>query len=154
MGDFRIIRNEAHNHFKEYGDLIKFKDGVDANNSYDVIRGALTKYAYNRVGKDWMDAEDCVQDAYVSVIITAKVNEFFNFAGLYKIWLDRAIRDKRIEKRRINEIMIEDMEVEGADGLTLIDLAEGNAPTPELLIEIQTRVDEIMTSSNKLMGQL
>ena len=150
LRDEEVIRYAAHEHFLEHGDRVKFKEGLDAHASYDTIRGALTRYAYNRVGKDWQDAEDCVQDAYVSVLLTAKVNEFFNFSGLYKIWLDRAIRDKRIEKRRINEIIIEDVEIDGADGLTLIDLAEGDSPTPELLIEIQTKVDGIMTSSNKL----
>ena len=149
MTDKRVLE-AADAHFREGADKVKFKDGNDANAAYDVLRGPLTIYAYARVGRDWMDAEDCVQDAYVKVLETAKVNEFFNFGGLYKIWLDRAIRDKRTENRRQGEVIVEDEEVEGSGGLTLVDVAESIEATPELVLAAQTRVDDIMALSNTM----
>ena len=143
----QIIRDAAETHFREGGDKVKFKSGDDANAAYDTVRGPLTVYAYNRVGKDWMDAEDCVQDAYVKIFETAKVNEFFNFGGLYKIWLDRAIRDKKRENRRQGEVLIEE---ENNEGLSYIDLAESNEAQPDLLMETQARVDDLMEFSNTL----
>ena len=144
-----IVVMAAHDHFKEHGDKIKAKTKHDPHASYDVVRGYLTKYAYRRLGRSWQDAEDAVQDAYVKVLETAKVNEFFNFGGLYKIWLDRAIRDIRIEKRKSSEVISEDEQVEGADGLTLIDLAASEDAPTDLLVEVQERVDSLMTTTNK-----
>jgi len=146
----KIVLDKAEAHFAEKGDRIRFKKGHDAHSAYDVLRGPLTRYAYSRVGKDWQDAEDCVQDAYVKVLETAKVNKFFNFGGLYKIWLDRAIRDKRIDKRRIGEVIVEDQEVKDAGGLTIVDVAEGDEPSPTLLAETQALVDDIMNLSNHM----
>jgi len=148
--DKQVVIDAAETHFAESGDKIKFKEGNDAHAAYEVLRGPLTRYAYPRVGRDWQDAEDCVQDAYVKVLETAKVNKFFNFGGLYKIWLDRAIRDKRIDNRRMGEVIVEDQEVEGTGGLTLVGVAEGVEPAPPLLLETQVMVDNIMEVSNNM----
>jgi len=152
-GDSILILDAAEEHFREKGDKVKVKTGNDPHAVYDVLRGHLTRYAYGRVGKDWMDAEDCVQDAYVSTITTAKVNEFFNFGGLYKIWLDRAIRDKNKEKRKAGEVIVEDQEV-GVEGLTLVDIAESELAPPDYIMEVQGRVDDIMEISNGLKPKI
>ncbi len=146
----KLVFDEALAHFAMKGDRIKMKDGNDAHSSYDVLRGPLTLYAYSRVGRDWQDAEDCVQDAYVKVLETAKPNALFNFGGLYKIWLDRAIRDKRIDKRRMGEVIVEDQEVREAGGLSIVDLAESEDADPELLLQTQDLVDDIMELSNSM----
>ena len=148
--DEEVIRGEAHIHFMEHGDKVKIKTEHDPHSSYDVLRGYLTKYAYGRLGRNWQDAEDATQDAYVKVLETAKVNEFFNFGGLYKIWLDRAIRDIRIENRKSNDLFVDNDEVEGGEGLTIIDLAESEDAPTDLLLSIQTRVNAIMDTTNKL----
>ncbi len=145
-----IIRQEAKKHFLEYGDKVKAKVGEDPHSSYDVHRGYLTKYAYTKLGRNWQDAEDAVQAAYVSVLETAKVNEFFVFGGLYKIWLDRAIRDVRIGNRRSNDLFIDNDAVEGGEGLTLIDLAESEEPPTELLLEVQSKVNFLIERTNEL----
>ena len=143
-----IIRDAAKEHFIENGDRAQFKEGDNANAAYDTVRGPLSRYAYNRVGKDWMDAEDCVQDAYVKVLETAKVNEFFNFGGLYKIWLDRAIRDKRIDRRRQGDVLVEEMA--DKDGGSFIEMAESHDASPDFLMEMQGKVDAIMELSNQM----
>ncbi len=145
-----LIRMAANEHFLEHGDKIKQKKNkTDAHAVYDVLRGYLTKYAFRRVGKSWMDAEDVVQDAYVKVLETAKMNEFFNFGGLYKIWLDRSISAKLRDKSKLAEIVFED-QVMDEEGLTTIELAEGEWAPPELLIDVQNRVNEIMDRSNAM----
>jgi len=146
--DEGLIRHEAHQHFLLDGDKVKAKAVSTAHSSYDVLRGRLTKYAYGRLDRNWQDAEDAVQAAYVKVLETAKITPFFNFGGLYKIWLDRAIRDIKIRDKKYEDVISEDREIPDTGGLTLIDLAEGDAPDTALLLEMQARINNLIDKSN------
>lgn len=146
----KIVRQAAEAHFRKLGDKVKLKSESNPHAAYDVVRGQISRYAYPRVGYNWMDAEDAVQDAYVKVLETAKANEFFNFGGLYKIWLDRAISKVLADQRQKGLVITEDAVVDHEHGLTLIDTAESSDPEAELLMEMQERVDHIMEVSNRL----
>ena len=148
--DEEHIRYDAHEHFLKGGDKVKTKGSFDAHAVYDVVRGDLTKYAYNRLGRNWMDAEDAVQDAFVNTIRTAKVNPLYNFGGLYKIWLDRAISKIRSENARREDVFVDCLESEDEEGLSLIDLAESCDPSSELLLEVQEKVDKLMSLTNAI----
>lgn len=135
-------------HFQKYGDTIRFKDGGNPNASYDVIRGEATKYAYGRL-KSWQDAEDAVQEAYLRLLERAK-DEKENIGGLFKVILDHIIIDFFRKDTRDEDINVPNDVIAGTDGLTLVDLAEGDELDPAHLLEIEERVKEIMDATNKM----
>lgn len=141
-----VINYEAEQHFKRNGDRIK---EVNNNENFTIHRGYLTKYAARRLDMNWQDAEDVVQDAYVKVLETAKVNELFNFAGLYKIWLDRCISDKKIINKRTESTFVEDVIIDERDQLSLIDLAESEDASQEILLDLQERVNRFVENTNR-----
>ena len=98
----------AESHFREHGDSVQFNKGGNPNASYDVVRGDLTVYAYARL-KDWMDAEDAVQEAYVRVL--AAEAEPQNFGGIYKIVLDHTMSDMQRHDKVVAANISEDKEV-------------------------------------------
>lgn len=146
----RLLFQEAETHFREHGDSIKFKDDGNPNASYDVVRGDLTVYAYGRT-KDWMDAEDAVQEAYLRVLENGK-EENLNFGGLYKITLDHCIVSKHRRDGVRNNVEVEDEFTydEDENRLSLIEQAVGNEADPLQLMEVQEKIDYIMEKSNKM----
>jgi len=145
-----LVFKEAEAHFKEHGDSVQFKSGHTPNATYDVIRGDLTAYAYSKL-KDWMDAEDAVQESYCRVLAHAKP-EGLNFGGLFKTTLDHIILDMFRRDAVKEHIREEDYNDPDNEGMSLIELAEGNEVEPELVLEIQEKVNFIMNQSN-LMPQ-
>lgn len=143
----KVVRRDAEYHFKAQGDKVVVKGGFDPHAVYDVLRGTLTRYAYTKL-ENWMDAEDAVQDAYVNVLRTAKVNEFYNFGALYKIWLDRAIGNIKKERYDRQEVFIEFDDDDSP--LPLEELIEGDEPSSELLMEVQARINKLLQSTNTM----
>ncbi len=86
------VHSEVEQHWRKNGDIIMFKKKLGA--SYDMIRGDLTKYAYGAL-RNWMDAEDAVQDAYFHILTYPPKGEGHNFGGLFKLTLDRKIEEIR-----------------------------------------------------------
>ena len=140
------IIQEIELHWKQYGDFHKFKDlEVD---SYDMMRGKLTKYAFGKL-RNWMDAEDAVQEAYVHALTYPPRGEGHNFAGLYKLYLDRAIVDVKNRNYNRNNVLQEDMYIE-EEGLGTIDLAESTDMSPDQIVDIIHQTDLIMDMSDSL----
>jgi RNA polymerase sigma factor (sigma-70 family) len=142
-----LIRQEAEAHFREHGDTIEFKAGGNPNASYETIRGDLTVYAYGRT-KDWLDAEDAVQETYCRILEQDRYPQGRNFGGLFKVILDAVIVDMYRHDNAREHINEEDQYDE--EGVSLIELAEGNEVEPAMLLEVQEKVNFIMNSSNKM----
>lgn len=143
-----LIFQQAEVHYKEHGDTIKFATVENPNASYEVIRGDVTGYAYTRL-KDWQDAEDAVMEAYTRILEQDRY-EGVNFGGLFKVVLDAVIADmfrRDIVREHINE---EDYRDEDNEGLSIVELAEGDEVDPERVLEIQEKVNYIMNQSNRM----
>lgn len=145
------LHKEAEEHFREHGDAVQFKQGGNPNASYDVIRGDLTVYAYGRT-KDWMDAEDAVQEAYVRMLATDV--EVDNFTGLFKIMLDHTIIDQQRKDNVREHINVdEEISIAGDDDVrqeSLIAQAESLEADPLQLLEVQEKINWIMEKSNSM----
>lgn len=138
------VAKEIEYHWSINGDKINFKKGADR--TYDMIRGNLTRYAYSRL-RDWFDAEDAVQEAYVHALTYPPHGDHHNFGGLMKLWLDQSIVLVRLRKqnrlRSEEEDTIEEEE-------SYIDKAESPDVPPERLIDIVGQTDVIMDMSEAL----
>lgn len=143
-----LLNSEAEAHFKEHGDVVKFKEDGNPNASYEVIRGDVTRYAYGRL-KDWQDAEDAVQEAYARILESGK-EEGLNFGGLFKIVLDHTMMDMFRKDKVREHINEEDAVVPETNGQSLVELAEGEEVDPLRMLEMQERINFIMEHSNKL----
>lgn len=143
------LLQEAEKHFRKHGDSIQFKKGGNPNASYDVIRGDLTVYAYGRT-KDWMDAEDAVQEAYVRMLETDV--EVENFAGLFKIMLDHTVVDQQRKDNVREHINVDEETTIGWDDderqESLVAKAESLEADPLQLLEVQEKINWIMERSN------
>ncbi len=53
-------------HAEQHLDRIKFP--TNKGKDYIMERGRYTKQAYGRLGRNWMNAEDCVQEAYLKLL--------------------------------------------------------------------------------------
>jgi len=142
-----LIHKEAEAHFKAHGDTIEFKKGGNPNASYETIRGNLTAYAYSRT-KDWLDAEDAVQETYCRILEQARYPEG-NFGGLFKVVLD-AVVVGQFRREAAREHIHEEDKYDPDEGISLIELAEGDEVGPDRVLEIQEKVNFIMESSNKM----
>ena len=146
------LRQEAEKHFREHGDYIQFKQGGNPNDAYDVVRGDLTVYAYGRT-KDWMDAEDAVQETYVRML-EKDTPEELNFGGMYKTVLDGVIVDmKRKENTRADITVDEEFTIADGDDVrqeSLVGQAESLAGEPDQILEIQEKINWIMEKSNRM----
>lgn len=146
----RRLHQEAEKHFREHGDTVQFKEGGNPNASYDVIRGDLTVYAYGRT-KDWMDAEDAVQETYARVLEYGKEDDL-NFGGLFKTTLDNEISRQMSKDGRKSDINVDEELYVRDDGdghvESLVALAESTDADPLQLLEMQEKVDWIMEKSN------
>ena len=132
-------------HYNRHGDVIKFKQSD--NNSYDMVRGQLTKYAYGKL-KDWQLAEDAVQDSYLRLLKYPPQGEEKYFAGIFKITLDRAIaRIISIEMKKGAVIEEEDLTDEDE---SVIERAASDELTPDKVLEIEGMVNFVMDKSDKL----
>ena len=138
------IHKEIEDHWQINGDKIKFKDLESA--SYDVIRGNLTRYAYGRL-KDWMDAEDAVQEAYVHALTYPPKGDHHNFGGLMKLWLDQSIILVRARKNNRSSVEEED-DIESEQGG--IENSESNDLIPEQIFDIVGQTDLIMDMTDNL----
>lgn len=139
------INQEIEDHWYVNGDRLKFKDLESA--SYDVIRGNLTRYAYGRLDRNWMDAEDAVQEAYVHALTYPPKGSNHNFGGLMKLWLDQAI--VLVRARKNNRSMVEeedDIETEQGG----IENSESNDLVPEQIFDIVGQTDLIMDMTDGL----
>ena len=58
--------NDITAHAEEHLDRIKFP--INNGKDYIIERGKYTKMAYGRLQKNWQNAEDAVQDAYISIL--------------------------------------------------------------------------------------
>lgn len=136
------INQEIEAHWDKNGDGIKFKK--KASESYDVIRGALTKYAFGRL-RSWQDAEDAVQDAYIHVLTYPPQGDGHNFGGLYKLYLDRsiaAVRAARFNRAAVEEEDdIEESKTEGKESSDLL---------PDQALDLVGQTNLIMDMSNIL----
>lgn len=143
------LHQEAEEHFRKHGDSVQFKQGGNPNASYDVIRGDLTVYAYGRT-KDWMDAEDAVQEAYVRMLDTDV--EVENFAGLFKTMLDHTIVDQQRKDNVREHINVDEETTIGWDDEerqeSLVAKAESLEADPLQLLEVQEKINWIMEKSN------
>lgn len=146
------LRQEAEKHFREHGDTVQFKQGGNPNEAYDVVRGDLTVYAYGRT-KDWMDAEDAVQETYVRML-EKEDHEDLNFGGLYKTVLDGVLIDvKRKENTRADINIDEEYTVSNDDDVrqeSLVAQAESLEADPLQLLEVQEKINWIMDKSNRM----
>ena len=138
------INQEIEDHWKINGDRIKFKSLESA--SYDMIRGNLTRYAYGRL-KDWMDAEDAVQEAYVHALTYPPKGDHHNFGGLMKLWLDQAIVLVRARKNN-RSIVEEEDDIEPE--LSKINNSESNDLVPDQIVDIVVQTDLIMDMTDNL----
>ena len=136
---------EIKKHWAKHGDKIKFKDLETA--SYDMIRGNLTRYAYGRL-KDWMDAEDAVQDAYEHALRYPPQGDGHNFSGLFKLWLDQAIAD--IKSKKHNKSLVEEEESDIEDENMSLDKHESTDLFPDQAVDIVGQTDLIMDMSDRL----
>ena len=138
------INKEIEEHWRINGDRLKFKKLESA--SYDVIRGNLTLYAYGRL-RDWMDAEDAVQEAYVHALTYPPKGDHHNFGGLMKLWLDQSIIIVRERKNNRSSIEEEDdIETEQSG----IDNSESNDLIPDQIFDIVGQTDLIMDMTDNL----
>lgn len=146
------LRQEAEKHFREHGDSVLFKKGGNPNDSYDVVRGDLTVYAYGRT-KDWMDAEDAVMETYARMLDKDDPDEL-NFGGLFKTVLDGVIVDqKRRDSTREDISVDEEFTVSTDDEVrqeSLIAMAESLEADPLQLLEVQEKINWIMERSNRM----
>ncbi|MGD9382360.1 MAG: RNA polymerase sigma factor [Candidatus Thorarchaeota archaeon] len=148
MGAPNVMRKAAEAHFREHGDKVAPKAQEDVHASYVVNRGDLTRYAYSRL-KDWMDAEDAVQDAYVEMLAYTNPEHHGDFGALYKIALDRCIGRVKKAARNKGMVIVSDFVVDEETGETAIDLYEYGV-LPDQMYQIQERVNLIMLLTNKM----
>ncbi|MCP4364978.1 MAG: RNA polymerase sigma factor [Planctomycetes bacterium] len=144
-----LIFKEAEAHFRKHGDAVQFKTGGNPNASYEVIRGELTCYAYGRT-RDWQDAEDAVQEAYTRMLEQQRYPDGRNFGGLFKVILDACIADQFRRDKAREHIQEEDYYDPENEGLSLVDLMEGDELEPAKVLEIQEKVNFIMNTSNRM----
>jgi len=132
----------SEDHYKEHGDTLLFKKLTGS--SYDVQRGNLTKYAYGRL-RNWQDAEDAVQDAYIHLLSYPPKGEGHNFGGLFKLALDRAINLIRGVEIRKGAVICENKEEED-----LVEEAVSEDLQPDELSSIVGMTNLIMDMSDCL----
>lgn len=136
------VHAESESHYKEHGDSVLFKKLTGSD--YDVQRGNLTKYAYGRL-RNWQDAEDAVQDAYIHLLTYPPKGEGHNFGGLFKLALDRSIGLIRGVEHRKGAVIYEEKADED-----LVEEAESEDPQPDELNSIVGITNLVMNMSDSL----
>jgi RNA polymerase sigma factor (sigma-70 family) len=140
------VNQEIEEHWLLYGDSLKFKD-CDVE-SYDMVRGYLTKYAFSRL-KNWMDAEDAVQDAYIHALTYPPIGEGHNFFGLFKLYLDRSIVNIKAKNYHRSQLLQEE-ETTDEENQVMISLTETTEPGPDQIVDLIGQTDLIMDMSDHL----
>ncbi len=137
------INQVVEEHYKEHGDKVVFKKLE--HSTYDMQRGGLVKYAYGRL-KDWMLAEDAVQDAYLH-LLTYPPRSDYSFGALFKITLDRAISSiKKIEMKK-GAVIVENKETEEEP---LVERTESEDLSPDKILAITELTALVMELSGRL----
>lgn len=141
------VHSEVEEHWHKNGDTVRFKKKLGA--SYDMVRGDLTKYAYGAL-KNWMDAEDAVQDAYLHILSYPPKGEGHNFGGLFKLTLDRKIEEIRSKDVKrvttpVTSIGLED--VERDDEIVKTPSTEIE---PDLNLDMASLIGRVMEQSEVL----
>lgn len=139
------VNQEIEDHWSKNGDKLQFKELE--NESYDMIRGPLVRYAYGRL-KDWMDAEDAVHNAYVHIMSYPPQGEGHNFGGLYKLCLDRAIAQIR-SKNDLRSSVLEEENIKDHE-VNQIDNAASEGMFPDQVFDLVDQIDLIMDMSDNL----
>lgn len=131
------INKEVEHHWALNGDTIKFKTLDSA--SYDMVRGSLTRYAYGRL-KDWMDAEDAVQEAYYRLLRFPPQGEGHNFGGLFKLALDRTIAEIGSKNTIRNSVLEEENDIEEDNSIDSHESTNINPDQAHDMVELTSMI--------------
>jgi len=151
-------------HAKEHLDKIRFPTSQGKN--YILERGKYTKMAYGRLQNNWQNAEDAVQEAYLSLLeYPVDVKSYSNFeylfvAVLYGV-IGRMYRNEKAQERHSvpaagKYLQYLEVEPDGSKEKP-VSIGDGNADpalakiAEEMLERVKSEIDKLKFNSRNIL---